>query len=379
MTASHATIPPMRVCFPEEDIERIARDIAGALRAGALSGGPHVPAFEEAFARFVGAPEAVALSSGTAALETILRGLGLRGAEVLVPANTFIATASAVIHSGNEVRLVDIDPMTASPAQEHLSRVRTSRSRAVVLVHIGGLVTPQLPRIRDWCRHEGLLLIEDAAHAHGSTLGQEAAGTLGRAAAFSTFATKVLTTGEGGLVTTADGDLAQRIRVLRDHGKAATERNLHEVIGGNWRMSEVHAILGRAQVERVPAFLETRSRIAAQYDQALSGASGLTPLRPAGASSWYKYIVLLPRGVDKTGVRERMREQGVRLSGDVYDVPLHRQPVFQGRLGESFPGAEEFAARHVCLPIYVQMSAAEVDQVVTALTTALAAEGAGLR
>jgi perosamine synthetase len=364
-------VPPLRVCFPEEDVQRILVEVAHILRTGRLSGGAQAAAFEAEFAAAIGVPHAVAMSSGTAALEATFRGIGLRDAEVVLPANTFIATAAAVLHSGNAVRLADVDPLTAAPGLEMLARARTPRTRAVMIVHVGGLMTPELPAIREWCAAEGLLLLEDAAHAHGSRLGMEPAGGFGEAAGFSTFATKVMTTGEGGLLTTRDGDVAARVRVLRDHGKGSTERNHHEVVGNNWRMSEIHAVLGRFQLARLPEFLAARANVAARYDRALAGLPGLTVLRPAGACSWYKYVLLLPAGLDKSELRARMRARGVRLSGDVYDIPLHRQPVFRGALGGPYPGAEEFAARHVCLPIFADITDAEVDAVTSALTTTL--------
>lgn len=373
-TVESRQIPPMRVHVPEEDVATITEQVAVALRTGQLSGGAHAAAFEQEFARFVGMPHAVAVSTGTAALEAIFRGLQLDDVHVLVPANTFIATAAAAIHAGNHGRVVDVDPLTGSPSLELLRKARTPETKAVVIVHIGGLMSPELPAIRDWCEAEGLVLVEDAAHAHGSSVAGRPAGTFGQAGAFSMFATKVMTSAEGGMVTTADEELARRVRVLRDHGKTDTAHNLHETLGHNWHLSELHAILGRSQLARLPDFLRAREAIAACYDEALGSVPDLTVLRPAGASSWYKYLALLPPGVDKAAVRQHMRERGVRLSGDVYDVPLPRQPVFAFlKMNRTFPGAEEFAARHICLPIYVQMTPAEVDQVVEALRDALEA------
>lgn len=370
-TVATATIPPVRVHVPEEDIARITDQVADVLRSGMLSGGPHAAAFEREFAAAFGVEHAVAVSNGTAAIEVIFRALEVDGKHVLVPTNTFVATATAIIHGHNHPRLVDIDPLTGSPTLEMLVSARTRRTRAVVLVHIGGIITPDLERIREWCRREDLLLVEDAAHAHGSALDGEAAGTLGRAAAFSLFATKVMTSGEGGMVTTADAELARRVRVLRDHGKTDPSLNLHHEFGSNWRMSELHAILGRTQLARLPEFLEARARVAACYDDALRALPEVTVLRNGGPSSFYKYLVLLPSGVDKDRVRGLMRERGVRVSGDVYDVPLHRQPLFAGLVRRPFPGAEEFAARHLALPVNVLMTQADVERAAAALGEAL--------
>ncbi len=368
-------IPATRIYFPEEDIPPIQDAVGEILRTGQLSLGQHTRRFEEAFAAFVGVKHALAVSSGTAALIVIMRGLGIAGRDVLVPVNTFMATAAAIIDAGGRPVPVDVDLLSGSPTLHLLERARTPHTAAVVMVHIGGLVSPELHRIRHWCAEERLLLIEDAAHAHGSGLGDSPAGTIGRAGAFSMYATKVMTTGEGGMVTTADDELAVKITRLRDHGKNDTGRNFHDQIGNNWRISEIHALLGCFQLARLPAFLEARRRIAGWYDEALAGRPEVTLVRPAGPCSWYKYMLLLPEGTDKPRVRSIMRERGVQLSGDVYEVPLHRQPVFSSWSRLSFAGADAFAARHICLPIFPQMTRRQVGHVVAALGEALASDG----
>jgi perosamine synthetase len=370
-TGISPAIAPTRIYFPEEDIRPIQEAIAEILRTGQLVQGRHVRRFEEAFGAFIGAGLALATSSGTSALESILRGLGLAGRDVLVPVNTFIATVAAVINAGARPVPVDVDVRTASPTLDQFQQRRTAGTAAVITVHIGGMVSPEVNGIREWCAAERLLLVEDAAHAHGSGLDHMVAGTIGRAAAFSMFATKVMTTGEGGMVTTGDGDLAGRIGRLRDHGKIDTAHNVHDVVGHNWRMSEIHAVLGQFQLARLPSFLEARRQVASWYHDALRDRSDLTVLVPSGPCSWYKYIVLLPDGVEKPGVRARMAERGVHLAGEVYEVPLHRQPVFPQWAGESFPGAEAFARRHVCLPIHPLMTADDVARVTAVLAAAL--------
>ena len=370
-TGTSPAIGPTRIYFPEEDVRPIQDAIAEILRTGQLVQGRHVRRFEEAFGAFVGAEHAVATSSGTSALQAILRGLGLAGRDILVPVNTFIATVAAVINAGARPVPVDVEVRTASPTLDQLQRRRTAGTAAVIIVHIGGLVSPEVTGIRDWCAAERLLLVEDAAHAHGSGLDHLVAGTIGRAAAFSMFATKVMTTGEGGMVTTDDGGLADRIGRLRDHGKIDTTRNVHDVLGDNWRMSEIHAVLGHFQLARLPGFLEARRQVAGWYHDGLRDRSELTVLLPSGPCSWYKVMALLPDGVDKPRVRALMAERGVHLAGDVYEVPLHRQPVFPQWAGESFPGAEAFARRHVCLPIHPLMTADDVARVSAALAAAL--------
>ncbi|MGH2403594.1 MAG: DegT/DnrJ/EryC1/StrS family aminotransferase [bacterium] len=363
-------VPPLRVHFPEEDLPVILRQIEGCLRSGQLAQGPWVREFEREFASYVGTSCALATSSGTTALEAVLRGIGVARADVLVPDNTFIATLAAVVAASARPVLADIALLTAAPTVATLEAARTPHTAGVIIVHIGGLISPDLPAIRAWCAQQRLWLVEDASHAHGSALAGQPAGTLGRAAAFSLFATKVITTGEGGIVVTDEADLAERIAILRDHGKPNAHENRHVTLGANWRMSEIHAILGLAQLRRLGEFLAARERIAVRYIAGLQHL-GVTVLRPSGRSSWYKFIVLLPEGVEKAKVRVQMREQGVMLPGDVYAIPLHRQPAVAPWARGRYPGAEAFTRRHLCLPIFVGMREEEVDRVVDAFSRSL--------
>jgi dTDP-4-amino-4,6-dideoxygalactose transaminase len=365
----------MKVVFPEEDRQEVLRRVGMALDRGELAQGDNVQELEELFAKKVGVKHAIAVSNGTVALEAVIRALGMDGGEVLVPTNTFIATAASVIMAGGKARLVDIDPGTVAPTVETLERALTPETNGVILVHIGGLITPEILRIQTWCADHGLCLIEDCAHAHGSSLNGQAAGTFGMAGTYSFFATKVMTSGEGGMVVTDSDTLAERVRLLRDHGKPQPWVSENVAIGSNWRMNELEAALGVVQLRRLPDFLDWRGRIAKMYRRGLS-RTGVTVIWPSGSSnSWYKFIVVLPEGVERTVVKERMKKMGVSLSGGVYDIPLHRQPVasrIEGWDGQyPFLGADSFCERHVCLPLYYGMTDEEVLQVLDAFKRAL--------
>jgi perosamine synthetase len=366
-------VPPARILFPPEDRLAILARIDEALTSGQLTLGPIGRELEEAFAARHGTKHAVAVSSGTAALEIILRAVGVDDREVIVPANTFFATAAAAVHAGARLRFVDCDPQTMAIDPADLSRCITPDTAAVVIVHIGGLVTPAIDEIAQICTAAGVQLVEDAAHAHGSAFDGRSAGTFGRAASFSFYPTKVMAGGEGGMIVTDDDDIAEEARIYRDQGKGSFHANFHTRMGANWRMSEPHAAIVLSQLHRLDEFIEQRQALAARYDAALASLDLGTLSIPAAASSnYYKYVAFLPEGIDRTLFKQHLRaEYDIGLSGEVYDTPLHHQPIFSQLDDRALPGAEWLCARHVCLPLYPALSEADVDYVVESLAAAL--------
>jgi perosamine synthetase len=369
-------VPPARILFPPEDRAAILAMIDQALTSGQLTLGPIGRELEEAFAARHGTRHAVAVSSGTAALEIILRATGVEGREVVVPANTFFATAAAAVHAGARPRFVDCDPHTMAIDPADLATCISDDTAAAVIVHIGGLITPAIHEIAELCAARGVPLVEDAAHAHGSAFAGRSAGTFGTAAGFSFYPTKVIAGGEGGMIVTDDDDIAEEARVYRDQGKGSFHANFHTRMGANWRMSEPHAAIVLSQLRRLDEFIERRQQLAARYDASV-GALGLGTLTiPPGAScNFYKYVVFLPDGIDRAAFKQYLRaEHDIGLSGEVYDTPLHHQPVFSQLDDRSLPGAEWLCARHVCLPLYPALADEDADYVVESLATALERE-----
>jgi dTDP-4-amino-4,6-dideoxygalactose transaminase len=365
-------IPPARIVFSADDRSEITARVDAALGTGALTLGENTREFEAAFARAHDVPFAVAVASGTAALEIILRSLDVAGREVVVPANTFAATAFAVLAAGATPVFADIDPATAALGVADLAAVLTDRTAAVVLVHIGGLITPEITALRDLCAERGVPLVEDAAHAHGCRRPDGFAGSFGVAGAFSFYPTKVVTSGEGGMIVTADPRIRDEALAYRDQGKAGFATNLHTRLGYAWRMSELHAAVGLVQFRHLDEFIAVRQRVAAAYDAGLAGVAELTPLPtvPGLRNNFYKYPVLLGLGLDRAAVKAAVRDRfGVSLSGEVYETPLHRQPVFEQYARGALPGAEAFCAGHVCLPVHSDMTDLEVQRVLEAVTT----------
>jgi dTDP-4-amino-4,6-dideoxygalactose transaminase len=367
-------IPPAKVYFPEEDRKVILQQIDEALISGQLTLGKHVKAFEECFARKVGATHAVAVNSGTSALEIPLRAFDVCGKTVLVPTNTFFATPAAVIHAGGQPRFVDTDPATLAVSLDEIKRRITEDTKGVIVVHIAGVVTPEMPAIQDFCWERSLFLLEDAAHAHGSSLDGRSAGTFGDAASFSFYPTKVMTGAEGGMIVTNNQSVYEEALIYRDQGKADFLTNAHTRLGYNWRMSEPHAIIGHSQLNRLEEFIAARNRIAQVYDHGLKGMPGVAALSlPQGCrSNYYKYIALLDTGIDRTTLKKLMRaEYGVGLSGEVYEAPCHLQPVFAEYRDGDFPTAEDVCRRHVCLPVYATMTDEDARYVLASLAAAL--------
>jgi dTDP-4-amino-4,6-dideoxygalactose transaminase len=367
-------VPAARLVFSEGDRRRILTMIDESLQSGSLTLGRHTKAFEEAFARRHGARFAVATSSGTSSLEIILRAVGVAGTDVVVPTNTFYATAGAVVHAGGRPRFADVDSATMALNAASVEAALTPATSAVVIVHIGGVISPAVEAIRSLLDERGVVLIEDAAHAHGSTLDGKPAGSFGVAAAFSFYPTKVVTSAEGGMILTADERIADEAIIHRDQGKAGFHGGEHVRLGHAWRLSELQAAVGLVQTERLVEFVEHRRSVAALYDEALADVAGITPQAvPAGSrSNYYKYVALLDAGIDRVAVKTALRERyNVQLSGEVYARPLHREPVFVGLAESSLPVADDVCARHVCLPIHSDMRDAEMEQVIDGLAAAL--------
>src|SRR5262249_54415003 len=348
-------IPASRIVIPEEDRRHILARIDEALQTGALTLGKNGQAFESAFARIVGTPFAAAVQSGTSALEIVLRSLGVEGREVVVPTNTFFATPAAVLHAGGQPRFADVDRATMGLTVETVAAAVRPETAAVIVVHIGGTVSPETPKIAAFCRERDLSLIEDAAHAHGSTLDGRMAGTFGTAATFSFYPTKVITAAEGGMIVSDDEAIYEQALQYRDQGKEGFLTNFHVRMGYNWRLSELHAAVGLSQLGRLQEFVAERRRVAEAYTKRLTGVCRVEPLLPpdGSRSNFYKYVALLDRGVDRLALKRTLKERfQVSLSGEVYEIPCHHQPVFKEWAAGAFPVAEDVCSRHICLPIY---------------------------
>jgi dTDP-4-amino-4,6-dideoxygalactose transaminase len=372
--SSKIKIPPYKYYFPQESIKWIVSRIQELLESGDfLTQGKYVNEFEKEFCKYVNSKYAIAVSSGTAALEAILRAIDVQDYNVIVPTNTFAATAYAVIHAGGKPIFADIaKDMNINPAD--IKNRLTSRVKAIIPVHIGGLVSPNIYELLELSNQRGIYIIEDAAHAHGSELNGKKAGTFGIAAGFSFFSTKVITTGEGGMITTNNKEIFEKIQLLRDQGKV--QGNWVGALGYNWRMTEFQAIIGLSQLHLIEEIIKKRTKIAKVYDELLKEIRVFEPLEiPENARpNYYKYLVFLPKGCNPEDLSELLKNKyGVRLSGYVYEAPLHRQSVFKHYVADinSYPIADDLCTRHIALPIYPQMTENEAEHVVDCLKSGL--------
>jgi dTDP-4-amino-4,6-dideoxygalactose transaminase len=296
-----------------------------------------------------------------------LLAIGVRGRTVIVPANANFATFVAAWRCGAQVLLADVDPVTLAPRVSDVAAVATTDTAAVLVVHMGGIVAASTGQLAVWCADHDIVLIEDAAHAHGSFRDGKHAGTFGAVGAFSFFATKVMSTGEGGMVITDDSTLAEEIRLYRNLGKAEAWISHHTRMGTNGRLTELGAVVGRRQLARLDQFVLARRRVADHYIQLLNDVPGVTLIRPGHDYSGYKVIVMLENSIDREELKRRMVTSDVQLAGEIYAAPLHHQPALGDYRWQRFPGAEFSCARQICLPVYPTLDDERVLRVANTL------------
>lgn len=329
-----------------------------AMASGQLAQGERVQELEARFADFVGAPHAVLTSSGTTAIHLVMLGLGIGpGDEVITVAFTFIASATAIVHAGARPTFVDIEPSTYTLDPDLLEAAITPRTRAIMPVSLYGQPA-DMPAIMSIAERHGLTVIEDACQAHGAELDGRRSGGWG-IGAFSFYATKNMTTGEGGAITADDGGLADRVRLLREHGMKTRYR--HDIVGYNFRMTDIQAAIGLAQLAKLPAANQRRRDIAARYSAELRGV--ITPYVRLGASHVFHQYVM---GVNRRDeFLARLRERGVGAAVH-YPIPVHRQEAFRtmGYEAVSLPVTERLSDEVLSLPIYPSLTDAEVDTII---------------
>jgi dTDP-4-amino-4,6-dideoxygalactose transaminase len=353
-------IKPFSVSFSPDEIDDFIIRAKDILTKGALIPGKNNLELEDSFTKLVGAKYATAVSSGTSALEIIYRSLKLQGAEVLVPANTNYATLESVIRAG--ARPVLYDSNLYSDLASITNRC-SNKTRAVVVVHIGGYISPEIHEIKSFCHKNHIRLIEDASHAHGSKFRGVSAGLFGAANAFSMFATKIVTTSEGGLIVTNNKNVKNICDVFRDQGKDRHgTKNI--VFGSAWRMSELHAALGAVQIKHLPQYLKRNNSIVKSYAENILQDKITIPFNEDTYYSGYKFVALTANPKQKKGLQNFLLKNDIKPGKGVYDIPLHLQPIFRTMFHVKYPKAEKFANTHVCLPIWKGLSDKEVDKVI---------------
>lgn len=330
------------------------------------STGRFVTEFEKRCAEYCGVPHAVSTSNGTTALHLALLVLNIGpGDEVIVPTLTFIASANAVTYTGAKAVFVDSEPDSWNLDPAAVERAITPRTKAIMAVHLYGHPA-DMRALRAICDRHDLFLVEDAAEAFGSTCHGVKAGALGDIATFSFFGNKIITTGEGGMVLTPDKQLADKCRILRDHGMSPQRRYWHPVLGYNYRMTNLQAAVGVGQIEKIEAIIAAKRRIAAQYQAALAGIPGISlPAEPAGTMSVFWLISLcidpVVFGNDRDSVMLELKKHGIETR-PLFPV-IHQQPVYAAGPHAAMPVAELLSARGLSLPSDPTLSPTEIERI----------------
>jgi perosamine synthetase len=357
--------------FPVSDPEIGKEELAyvtECVKTGWISSlGPFVGRFERAMAEACGVQYAVATANGTVALHLALAALGISlGDQVIVPDLTFVATANAVAYTGAQVVLADIDPASWNLDPDKLEVLITSRTKAIIVVHLYGHPC-DMRAINAIAKRHHLKVIEDAAEAHGAEYHGRMVGSLSDVSTFSFYANKTVTTGEGGMCLTSNRRLSERMRFLKGHAMSKTRRYFHPEIGFNYRLTALQAAVGLAQVERLSATLERKRRIADWYKNELGEVPGITlpPEAPDVRNSYWMYSVLVgpEYGLSRNALAARLNERGIDTRPFFW--PLHRLPAFKSR--QPFPESERIARRGINLPSSPKLSQADVKEISAAI------------
>ena len=364
-------IPIARPDLGQEEIDAVAE----VIRSGIVAQGPRVKELEAAWAEFCGVRHTIAVANGTLALMAVFDQLGIGpGDEVITVSHTFAATANAILSTGATPVFIDIEPDTYLIDAKRIEAAITPRTRAIVPVHLFGLVA-DMDMIQAIADRHGLAVVEDACQAHGATFRGRRAGSFGHGA-FSLYATKNMTTGEGGFITTNDDGLADRLRLYRNQGMRT--RYQFESLGFNYRMTDMNAAIGLVQLAKLERNTARRQAIAATYDAGFVGLPVRTPVVPDGRTHVYHQYTL-EVGPSRDAILATVKDGGV--GADVYyPLPVHRQAYIQERgLHADLPITDRAAAETIALPMYVSLAPedqATVIEVVRAAVLAHAGVGA---
>lgn len=357
-------------------------EIVSVLRSSRLSLGPKLREFEDLVGEFVEQPHAIGVSSGTAGLHVCLHAMGIgEGDEVIVPSFTFIAAANAIRYVNATPVFVDIEGTTLNLDPALIEAAITAKTRAIMVVHTFGF-SANMGAIMALARRHKLRVVEDACEAIGARYNGRRVGTFGDAAVFAFYPNKQITTGEGGMIVTGDAGLARELRALRNQGRYPSDSwHQHSIVGFNYRLSEINAALGCAQMKRLESILERRAEVAGRYRAALGGQHGMVlpeDAWPGCQVSWFVYVVRLPRGylqAHRDEVVERMGKRGIQCGR--YFAPIHTQAAYKdAALRFALPVTEYESERTVALPFFTGMSEKQTFEVSESLIDIVRSIGA---
>jgi dTDP-4-amino-4,6-dideoxygalactose transaminase len=374
-------VPLADVNFGVEEEQAVQQ----VIRSGWLSMGEVTKSFEQEFAAFIGAKHTLAVTNATAALHLACLAAGIGpGDEVIVPSLTFVATANAVRYTGATPVFADVeslDWLNISPASIEI-RI-TERTRAILVVHYAGFPC-DMPAIMEIARQHNLVVLEDSAHAIGSSLDSRMLGTWGAIGCYSFFSNKNMTTGEGGMLATDDDALAEKLRILRSHGMTSLSWDRHQGhaysydvvdLGYNYRIDEMRSAMGREQLKKLPAGNKQRAKLTALYRELLAELAPQVELpfgQARGMGCYHILPALLPEGTDRIRFMEALKQVGIQTS--IHYPPVHNFQIYQAewqKREETLPFTEEAGRREVTLPLYSTMTEGQVESVANAIRLAL--------
>ena len=350
-------IPIFKLNYEDEFIKKYQDGVYDILSTGFIGEGKYVREFERKFSELTKSDNSVACTSGTDAIELAIRSLNISHGEIIMPSNTFFATAVAVKNCGCDPVLADcsIDDLSLDPKE--VRRLITEKTKAVIVVHVGGILSSRLSEIKKICDTHNLPLIEDAAHAHGSYSEIGYAGTIGDIGCFSFFPTKVMTTGEGGMVTTNNDLLANVVRSLKNFGRDNNDASRCIITQGmNSKINDLTGLLGSLECDRVLDRVQKRNSLLEIYKSNLNNNFKVVT-QDGGRCCYYKCIALTENA---DAVRDAMRKNNITPTGEVYSNPVHHQKVF---LQSGLPNTDWVAKNHVCPPLYPELTPEEVEYI----------------
>ena len=371
--------PRAKPYFSEVDRKEIVSKIDGILESGHIAQGKYVAEFEDKFSEEVGSKYGIATNSCTSALEVSIRALGVKNKTILVPTNTFVASVNSIILSGNTPLIVDINEETLCMSLDSISENMSNDVGAILWVHMAGLVTTDVLVAREICKKLNIHLIEDAAHAHGASVYDShydrifKAGNIGDVGCFSFYPSKVLATGEGGMITTNSDEVADRCRIMRYHGVTRAEGDLEGVDYGvtahypsqNFRMTETSAIIGISQLSNLQKFTRKRNHIADSYSFGLKDVDGISilPSSDFSYSSYWNYYFILDKSIDRDKLSNYLHKNGIE-NANAYYPACHQHEIYKDYVLSDYPIANDILKRHLSLPMYYELEDDGIDVII---------------
>jgi len=369
--------PRAKPYFSKKDKKSILKDISGILNSGMLTQGAYVSEFESRFKKEIGTNYAVATSSCTSALEIAIKSLGISGKKILVTTNTWMSCANVILLTNNTPVFVDINADTLNMDTDDIIK-KLKDSSAILWVHMAGLINPDFFKIKKICDAKGIKIIEDCAHAHGATLNGKKAGSIGDVGCFSFYPTKIMATGEGGMITTNSKKISDKADIYRNHG---TTRNPQKVLGldygvtchypsQNYRMTEISGILGLYQLSHLSEFVSKRNKIASQYRTYLNNVRGIKLLPVYKGHSYWNFYIMLDKEINRElFAKELLYTYGIQTA-NAYDPPIHKQKLFS-KYVDHFPIADNVLSRHISLPMYVTLKKKDIKYITNSIKKVL--------